>query len=76
MSILEIKEYLKLCLDGPKTIPERQKILLLKEEELNLKIKELQGSIDYIHWKQQFYYDVLSGKTKYFSNLIPTKNDD
>ena len=34
-------------------------------------MEELQASIDFIDWKQGFYYDVLSGKTVYYSNLIP-----
>ena len=70
MSIIEMKEYLKLCLEGESSIPERQKILDIKLRELNNKINEIQESIDYIHWKQNFYNDVLSGKTKYYSNLI------
>ena len=70
MSILEMKEYLDLCLQGESSIPERQKILEIKLKELENKIKEIQESIDYIHWKQNFYKDVLSGKTKYYSNLI------
>ena len=70
MSIIEMKEYLKLCLEGESSIPERQKILDIKLKELNNKISEIQESIDYIHWKQNFYKDVLSGKTKYYSNLI------
>lgn len=76
MSILEMKKYLDLCLEGEKTIPERKIILEKKQKELELKMKELQDSIDYINWKQQFYDDVLSGKTKYFSNLIAIENDD
>ena len=35
----------------------------------------VQSSIDYIDWKQNFYDDVLSGKTEYFSNLIDTKSN-
>ena len=70
MSIIEMKEYLKLCLEGESSIPKRQKILDIKLKELNNKISEIQESIDYIHWKQNFYNDVLSGKTKYYSNLI------
>ena len=76
MSILEMKEYLDLCLQGEKSIPERKEILEVKLRELDNKIKEIQESIDYIHWKQNFYDDVLSGKTKYYSNLISVKNDD
>ncbi len=75
MSIMEMKEYLRLCLEGEKSIPERQVILESKLRELESKMKEIQESIDYIHWKQNFYQDVLSGKTKYFSNLIPTEKD-
>ena len=76
MSITEMKEYLDLCLKGESTIPERQKVLDLKLKELRNKINEIQDSINFIHWKQNFYEDVLSGKTKYYSNLIPTENDD
>lgn len=76
MSIVEMKEYLDLCLKGEKTIPERKIILDAKLKELEHKIDEIQDSIDYINWKQGFYDDVLSGKTKYYSNLIQTENDD
>ena len=76
MSIVEMKEYLDLCLKGEPTIPERKVILDAKLRELEHKKQEIQDSIDYIHWKHQFYDDVLSGKTKYFSYLIPTENDD
>ena len=70
MSISEMKEYLALCLEGPSTIEERKAILDKKRESLLEKIAEIQKSIDYIDWKQNFYDDVLSGKTKYYSNLI------
>lgn len=76
MSIVEMKEYLDLCLKGKKTIPERKIILDAKLKELEHKISEIQVSIDYINWKQGFYDDVLAGKTKYYSNLIQTENDD
>lgn len=76
MSIMEMKEYLKLCLQGEQTIPERQEILKIKEKELENKINEIKESIDYIHWKQNFYKDVLSGKTKYHSDLIKEENGD
>ena len=45
----------------------------VKPKLSNNKINEIQESIDYIHWKQNFYNDVLSGKTKYYSNLINNK---
>lgn len=76
MSIIEMKNYLKLCLKGQASISERQDILEAKLYELEQKKQEIQKSIDFIHWKQSFYNDVLSGKTKYFSYLINTENDD
>ena len=69
MRISEMKEYVKLCLKGEKTIPKRKEILNIKLKELEHKINEIKESVEYIHWKQQFYDDVLSGKTKYYSNL-------
>ncbi len=76
MSIVEMKEYLDLCLKGKSTIPERKVILDAKLRELERKKQEIQDSIDYVHWKQGFYDDVLSGKTKYFSYLIKINDDN
>lgn len=76
MSIVEMKEYLALCLKGESTIPERQEILNNKLKELEHKINKIQDSINYIHWKQNFYNDVLNGKTQYYSNLTNTEKDD
>lgn len=70
MGIREMKQYLDLCLQGQASIPERKVILERKRRELEEDLKRVQDSIDYIDWKQGFYDDVLSGKTKYVSNLI------
>ena len=75
MSIGEIKEYLNLCLKGQASIPERQKILEAKLCELEQKKQEIQEAIDFVHWKQTFYKDVLSGKQEYFSYLVNQKSD-
>ena len=75
MSISEMKDYLNLCLKGKASIPERKQILNAKLKELEHKKKEIQDSINYIHWKHQFYDEVLSGKANYFSNLIDIEND-
>ena len=72
MSIKEIKEYMLLCLKGEVSIPRRKEILNDKLLELNNKKKEIDDSINYIYKKQNFYDDVLAGKTKYYSNLINT----
>lgn len=73
MSISEMKQYIELCLVGESSIPERKEILTLKREALVEQLQQVQDCIDYIDWKQGFYDDVLSGKTKYYSNLINVK---
>ena len=69
MSIQEMKDYLALCLQGERTIPQRL-LLAQKQEALRAGIRELQDSVAYIDWKQNFYDEVLSGKRPYESNLI------
>ena len=70
MSIQEMKEYLSLCLMGESTITPRKEMLAQKQEALRAGIRELQDSVAYINWKQNFYDEVLSGKRPYESNLI------
>lgn len=70
MSIAEMKEYLALCLKGKDSIPERKVMLAAKRKTLLQSISKLQEAVAYIDWKQNFYDDVLSGKTEYYSNLI------
>ncbi len=72
MTIAEMKEYLELCLEGESSIPERKVILEKKREALLKAKKEIEDSLAFIDWKEDFYNDVLSGKTKYYSNLIST----
>ena len=70
MSIQEMKDYLALCLQGERTIPQRKILLAQKQEALRAGIRELKDSVAYIDWKQNFYDEVLSGKRPYESNLI------
>ncbi len=70
MSIREMKDYLALCLAGPETIPVRQEMLARKQRELQTQLEQLEASIHYIDWKQQYYDDVQNGRQEYVSNLI------
>lgn len=71
MSIQEMKDYLALCLQGESTILQRKQMLAQKQEALQVSIRELEESVAYIDWKQNFYDEVLSGQLPYVSNLIP-----
>lgn len=68
-----MKEYLALCLKGESTIADWKEMLEKKQDALRNSIKELEDSIAYIDWKQNFYEEVLSGKRQYVSNLIRTE---
>ena len=70
MIIAEMKEYLALCLEGEKTIPQRKLVLSKHKDELQMKIRELEDAVRYIEWKESFYDDVLSGRKEYHSDLI------
>ena len=71
LSIEEMQQYLRMCLEGEGSISERKAFLAEKRERLVAQMAELQESIDYIDWKQGFYDDVLAGRTEYYSNLLP-----
>lgn len=73
MSIQEMKEYLAMCLQGEASIPQRKEMLAQKQAALRETIRELQDSVAYIDWKQNFYDEVLYSKRPYESNLIPVE---
>ena len=73
MSIQEMKKYLALCQQGVSTIPQRKEMLAQKQEALRETVKELEGSIAYIDWKQNFYDEILAGKRPYESNVTCTE---
>lgn len=75
MTIADMKEYLALCLQGVTSIPQRKAVLARQKATLLDRIAELKTAVAYIDTKQQFYDDVLAGRTKYRSNLICVDED-
>lgn len=66
-----LEKFDALCLHaGEPTIPVRKQMLTRKQEKLRQSIRELEESVAYIDWKQNFYDEVLSGQRPYESNLI------
>ena len=51
-------------------------MLTKKQESLRRSIQELEESVAYIDWKQNFYDEVLTGKRPYVSNLIPMEEQE
>lgn len=69
MSSQEIKNYMNLCMKGKESITERKIILDKKLTELEVKMKKIQESIDFINWKKKYYDDILNDKIEYHSFL-------
>ena len=69
MSLADMTRYLEMCLAGPKSIPQRKIMLDKKRKDLCDTIEQLEASVKYIDWKQNFYDEVMSGKRKYISSL-------
>ena len=60
MSIVEMKKYLELCMEGNETIPVRKVMLAEKQDELRKKIADIEEAISYIDWKQNLYNNILN----------------
>ena len=75
MSMQEMKDYLELCLQGESTVCKRKEMLAKKQDALRVSIQELEDSVAYIDWKQNFYDEVLSGKRPYVSNLFRVEEE-
>lgn len=58
-----------LCLEGPRSIPGRKRVLAEKRNRLQQESSRIQASTNYIDWTQAYYDDVLSGRLPYTSNL-------
>ncbi len=69
LSIQEMRDYLKMCMAGESTIPERKELLARKQIELKDHLKTLEESIAYIDWKQDYYDDILEGRRPYQSSV-------
>lgn len=70
MGIDEMHRYLELCLEGCSSVPERQRMLAERRAQLEARIAELRGYLDYIDRKEALYQGFLDGSIPYVSNLI------
>ena len=71
-SLKEMKIYIDLCLKGKNSILERKQMLLDHKKQVELQIKSLEETINFIDKKNELYDKFLSGEIEYYSYLIKT----
>ena len=64
MSIEALREYVALVQQGDDTITTRKQILIDQRDELEKKIKEMQGTLAYLNTKLEHYEDMLVPKER------------
>lgn len=76
MSIKEMKDFTKLCLEGSQTIPQRMEMLTAREEALKQEQEELARALKALQATRKEYEDILAGQLPYECNLRPESNEE
>ncbi len=75
MSIKEMKDFTKLCLEGSQTIPQRMEMLTAREQALKQEQKELDRALKALQATRQEYEEILAGQLPYECNLRPESGE-
>ncbi|HOT74746.1 MAG TPA: MerR family transcriptional regulator [Candidatus Wallbacteria bacterium] len=62
LPIIQIKEYIKMCIQGDETIADRAKIIFQQEKILEDKAKEIKTQLEIIRKKKAYYEKLLTEK--------------
>ncbi len=76
LSILQVKNYIKMCLLGDETILERAKIIFQQEKTLEEKAKEVNNQLEIIRYKKAYYEKLITEKGKDKWNPFKETNYD
>lgn len=70
MSIQTMKEYLELSMQGAKSVAKRKELLGIQKEILEVKMRDIQESLDFVNNKQAYFDSVLNGEVEYISKIF------
>lgn len=70
MSIQTMKEYLELSMQGAKSVAKRKELLGIQKEILEVKMRDIQESLDFVNNKQAYFNSVLNGEVEYISKIF------
>lgn len=68
MTIIDIKEYITLCMQGANTINQRHEIMLRQQKKAEETLKEAKRATDFINHKVKIYEDLMSNSEKDLTN--------
>ena len=64
LPINDVRRYIRMCLKGDSTIPERAELIFKQEKVLHDQLKILQQQMEILKYKKKYYQDLLAGLTK------------
>ena len=63
LSIDEVRRYIRMCLAGDATIPERAELIFKQEKVLREQLKMLKKQMEILAYKKVYYQELLAGHT-------------
>ena len=62
LPITEVRRYIRMCLKGDATIPERAELIFNQEKVLRGQLENLNRQMEILEYKKRYYEKLLSGK--------------
>ena len=59
----EVRNYIRMCLQGDPTIPARAELIFKQEKVLHDQLKVLRQQMKILQYKKKYYQDLLAGRT-------------
>lgn len=72
LPILQVREYVKMCLKGDVTIRQRAQIIFKQEEVLRKQLELLNQQMEILTYKKHFYEELLAGRVTDICNPSTT----
>ena len=64
LPVNEVRRYIRMCLKGDSTIPERAEIIYRQEKVLHEQLKALNQQMEILKYKKNYYQALLAGRMK------------
>ena len=73
LPVEEVRRYIRMCLKGDSTIPERADLIFKQEKVLQEQLKMLKKQMEILSYKKHYYQELLAGRTTDTCNPRHTK---